>query len=94
MKKVNKEERKQKDMSFVYIYMNCSYLKVHILILEQGRQTGRGINFWNKEATFFFFFFCLFAFSRAPPAAYGGFQARGWIGNVATSLRQNHRNQE
>ena len=34
------------------------------------------INFKN----FFFFFFCLFAFSRATPTAYGGSQARGLIG--------------
>ena len=27
-----------------------------------------------------FFFFCLFAFSRAAPAAYGGSQARSLIG--------------
>ena len=43
---------------------------------------------------FFFFFlsFCLFAFSRATPVAYGGSQARGLIGAVATSLRQSHSN--
>ena len=43
-------------------------------------------------ALFFFFFFCLFAFSRAAPMAYGGSQARGLIGAVATSLHQSHRN--
>ena len=32
---------------------------------------------------FFFFFFCLFAFSRAAPAAYEYSQARGLIGAVA-----------
>ena len=30
----------------------------------------------------FFFFFCLFAFSRAAPVAYGDSQARGLIGSV------------
>jgi len=40
----------------------------------------------------FFFFFGLFAFPRAAPAAYGGFQARGLIGAVAASLRQSHSN--
>ena len=36
--------------------------------------------------------FCLFAFClfRAIPAAYGGSQARGWIGAVATSLSHSH----
>ena len=35
---------------------------------------------------FFFLFFGLFAFSRAALAAYGGSQARGPIGAVATIL--------
>ena len=39
-----------------------------------------------------FFFFCLFAISWAAPAAYGGSQARGPIGAVATSLCQRHSN--
>ena len=30
----------------------------------------------GEEGLFFFFFFCLFAFSRATPVAYGGSQAR------------------
>ena len=34
----------------------------------------------------FFFSFCVFAVSRAAPAAYGGSQARGLIGAVATGL--------
>ena len=47
---------------------------------------------------FVFFFFCLFvvvvvAISWAAPAAYGGSQARGLIGSVATGLRHNHSNQ-
>ena len=35
----------------------------------------------------FIYLFCLFAISWAAPEAYGGFQARGPIGAVATSLR-------
>ena len=38
------------------------------------------------------FFFGLFAFSRAAPAAYGGSQARGLLEAVATSLFQSHSN--
>ena len=38
------------------------------------------------------FFFFFFAFSRASPTAYGGSQARGRIGAVATSLCQSHSN--
>ena len=37
-------------------------------------------------------FFCLFATSWAAPTAYGGFQAKGGIGAVATGLRQSHSN--
>ena len=50
---------------------------------------------YHKKKIFFklkFFFFCLFAFSRATPAAYGGSQARGLIGAVAASLSQSHSN--
>ena len=38
------------------------------------------------------FFFGLFAISWAAPAAYGGSQARGPVGAVATGLRQSHSN--
>jgi len=45
---------------------------------------------------FLFLFFCLFFFFLlflwAAPAAYGGSQARGRIGAVATGLRQSHSN--
>ena len=37
----------------------------------------------------FFFFFCLFG---AAPAAYGGSQARGLTGAVASGLHQSHSN--
>ena len=43
---------------------------------------------------FFLFFPCLFAFSRAAPAADGGSQARGLIRAVAASLHQSHSNSE
>ena len=42
--------------------------------------------------SFLFFFFCLFAISWAAPTAYGGSQARGPIGAVATGLQQSHSN--
>jgi len=42
---------------------------------------------YSQPFFFFFFFFCLF---RAAPMAYGGSQARGLIGAVATSLRHSH----
>ena len=51
---------------------------------------------WNFPFFFFFFFFfvvvVVVAISWAAPAAYGGSQARGQIGAVATGLRQSHSN--
>ena len=41
----------------------------------------------EKETTFFFFWLC-----RAAPAAYGGSQARGPVGAIATSLHHSHSN--
>ena len=40
----------------------------------------------------FIFYFFVFLFLWAAPAAYGGSQARGRIGAVATGLRQSHSN--
>jgi len=54
------------------------------------------IDILNITVTFFLFCFVfvfgLFAFSRAAPAVYGGSQARGLIGAVATGLCQSHSN--
>ena len=41
---------------------------------------------------FILFYFCLFAFSWAAPAAYGGSQARSPIGAVAAGLCQSYSN--
>ena len=51
-------------------------------------------NIFVARAVFFLIFllFCLFAFSRAAPMAYGGSQARGLIGAAAASLHQSHSN--
>ena len=47
-----------------------------------------------KNAIFapFLFFFWSFCLLRPAPVAYGGSQARGLIGAVATDLRQSHSN--
>ena len=39
-----------------------------------------------KQVSIYLFIYCLFAFSRAVPAAYGGSQARGLIGAVAAAF--------
>ena len=41
---------------------------------------------------YFYLFFLIFGLFRATPVAYGGSQARGRIGAVATGLRQSHSN--
>ena len=54
----------------------------------------------RRKSRYFYFFLFLFLFflsfvvaiSWAAPAAYGGSQARGGIGAVATGLRQSHSN--
>ena len=50
------------------------------------------IDFDNLRSLVTIFFLCLFAFSRAAPAAYGCSQARGRVGAVATGLHQSHSN--
>jgi len=51
----------------------------------------RIVNFVLREFQLKYFFFFL-AISWAAPTAYGGTQARGQIGAVATGLRQSHSN--
>ena len=63
----------------------CSYINFHFHYYI----------FWllNKEIFFgLFLFFFFFVFSRAAPAAHGGFQARSLIGAVAAGLCQSHSN--
>ena len=47
-----------------------------------------------RSQNYLFIYFCLFAFSRAAPAAYGDSQARGPIGAVATGLRHSNAGSE
>ena len=67
------------------IYLRRAYIqnkqRMHITQEKQNNLTFK----WAD-----FFFFCLFAFSRAAPTAYGGFQARGLIRAVAASLCHSH----
>ena len=57
----------------------------------QRKSVGMGAGAWKNPFNFFFFF-GLFAIYRAAATAYGGSQARGLIGAVATDLRQSHSN--
>ena len=66
------------------------YLIAYIGLKEEARLFSLCLSFSFFPS--FFFFFCLFAFSRASPAAYGGSQARGLIRAVAASLCHSHSN--
>lgn len=55
---------------------------------SKGQALGKGVFYY----LFYFYSFCLFAFSRAIPVAYGVSQARDLIGAVATGLCQSHSN--
>ena len=57
------------------------------MVLEIFLASHHSLMICREKYNGFFFFFCLFAFSRAAPAAYGGSQARGLIGVVAAGLR-------
>ena len=46
----------------------------------------------NNTYLVYLFIFCLFAFSRAAPVAYGGSQARGLIRAIAARLCHSHSN--
>ena len=57
-----------------------------------GREIGVGKLRCKPSSLIFLFFFVFLLFLWAAPAAYGGSQARGRIGAVATGLRQSHSN--
>ena len=59
---------------------------------KKKKKSGFTKLFGIQAPSLVLFFFGLFAFSRAAPMAYGGSQARGRIGAVATGLRQSHSN--
>ena len=69
-----------------------------MVLVHRGRAKGYGECQLSDDGdawSLFFLFcfvFCLFAFSRAAPVAYGVFQARGLIGAVAAGLGQSHSN--
>ena len=64
--------------------------KVHGLFLVKSQSLEEYL-IHNKHFIIYLFI-CLFAFSRATPAAYGASQARSPIGAIATGLRQSHSN--
>ena len=68
----NRRDQRISDYMFIYIY---TYTHTHIPHTRACAHTHTHT-----------YIFCLFAFSRASSVAYGGSQARGLIGVVATGL--------
>ena len=77
----------------VYDWVTLLYNKNWQNPVEITRRENSIISIYTRlgQPGFIFFFF-FFGISWAAPTAYGGSQARGRIGAVATSLRQNHSN--
>ena len=64
--------------------------------MRKDKKNGKK-NIWKQNYLLIyylliFYFILFFVFSRAAPVAYGGSQARGLIGAVATGLHQSHCN--
>ena len=75
--------------------MGVSSIQLFILKKKKRKENFAFSNYHHYLKLYvfcFLFFFCLFAFPRAVPAAYGGSQARGRIGAVANSLHHSHSN--
>ena len=95
--------RKEEDSRFWKRYtmmMMAMTMSMVVVVVKKenrqmiDRQTDRqtDISIQNYNLFSFFFFFGFLPFSWAAPEAYGGSQARGRIGAIATSLRQSHSN--
>ena len=67
-------------------------LIVHAERSARERVKGLSVSFLFWGGFFFVFLSVVVAISWAAPAAYGGSQARGLIGAVATGLHQSHSN--
>ena len=74
-------------VSHILLIINVLPIKIETIVV---RVINHGIFFWwdwFSKQIYSFFFFCLF---RATPMAYGGSQARGWIGAIAAGLCQTY----
>uniref|UniRef100_A0A4X1T5W7 Secreted protein n=1 Tax=Sus scrofa TaxID=9823 RepID=A0A4X1T5W7_PIG len=71
------------------IRFHCATTGTPCFFFKVGFLAFCGVGHGPLGTSFFFFFF---AFSRAIPVSYGGSQARGLIGAVATDLCQSHSN--
>ena len=73
-------------MAFIFPIAYCEvYVEEDIDVIAGGEK-------YAVLSLFFFFFFVFLLFLWATPTAYGGYQARGPIGAVATGLCHSHSN--
>ena len=87
------KEIAKRQKKIAYYYHRALILLPIISMVKKNIQLQAQFVFFVVVFCFCFCFcFCLFAISRVAPSAYGGSQARGRIGAVATGLRQSHSN--
>ena len=72
--------------------MSTEYLSIYLSPFISLNSSFREFSLNVLSLSVIYIYFCLFAFARAAPAAYGGSQVRGLIGAVATSLCLSHSN--
>ena len=81
---------------YFFSFLSLPRLKTQATVWTGAAAASHSHNHSNARSTAcgkawsFIYLFCLFAFSRATPAAYGGSPARGLIGAIAASLDQSH----
>ena len=76
-------------MIILWLYVS-EIIKLYALNFKKTEK--RELMDWVFSFFLSFVLVVVVAISWATPAAYGGFQARDWIGAVATGLRQSHSN--
>ena len=80
--------------NYVYTYEDPPFCNIFNLETFTVKSNSPSSSFPLNRNLFIYLLlsFCLLVFSRAAPVAYGGSQARGPVGAVATSLQHSHGN--
>ena len=85
---------------FIFSFFRLDNKKIHTFLQVHGRKTlvisilllSPSRDFFNTDTMWVFLFCFVFCLFRPMPSAYGGSQARGPIGAVATGLAHSHSN--